>query len=80
MRIRASNKYVALSWMLAERIRTGKASALGAISGSVAGLATVTQGAGFVAPYAGVIIGLDARLRQLHHVVRDDPAAGPEPM
>jgi Amt family ammonium transporter len=50
----------ALSWMLAERIRTGKASALGAISGSVAGLATVTQGAGFVAPYAGVIIGLIA--------------------
>jgi len=50
----------AISWMLAERIRTGKASALGAISGSVAGLATVTQGAGFVAPYAGVIIGLIA--------------------
>jgi ammonium transporter, Amt family len=47
----------AVAWMLAERIRTGKASALGAISGSVAGLATVTQGAGFVAPYAGVTIG-----------------------
>ncbi|MBS1825420.1 MAG: ammonium transporter [Acidobacteria bacterium] len=50
----------AISWMLAERIKTGKASALGAISGSVAGLATVTQGAGFVAPYAGVLIGLIA--------------------
>lgn len=50
----------AISWMLAERIHTGKASALGAISGAVAGLATVTQGAGFVAPYAGVIIGLIA--------------------
>ncbi|MBL8173575.1 MAG: ammonium transporter [Bryobacterales bacterium] len=50
----------AVSWMLAERFRTGKASALGAISGSVAGLATVTQGAGFVAPYAGVVIGFIA--------------------
>ena len=48
----------ACSWMLAERIRNGKPSALGAISGSVAGLATVTQGAGFVEPWAGVIIGL----------------------
>lgn len=50
----------AISWMIAERIRTGNASALGAISGSVAGLATVTQGAGFIAPYAAVLIGLVA--------------------
>jgi len=50
----------ALSWMAAERIRSGKASALGAISGAVAGLATVTQGAGFVAPFSAVIIGLIA--------------------
>jgi Amt family ammonium transporter len=47
----------ALGWMVAERIRTGKASALGAISGSVAGLATVTQAAGFVQPFAGMLIG-----------------------
>jgi Amt family ammonium transporter len=31
---------------------------LGAISGAVAGLATVTQGAGFVAPFSGAIFGL----------------------
>jgi len=48
----------ACSWMLAEKLRNGRPSALGAISGSVAGLATVTQGSGFVEPYAGVIIGL----------------------
>jgi Amt family ammonium transporter len=35
----------AIAWMLAEQWRNGKPSALGAISGAVAGLATVTQGA-----------------------------------
>ena len=47
----------AVSWMLAERMRGGKASALGGISGAVAGLATVTQGAGFVQPFSAVLIG-----------------------
>jgi Amt family ammonium transporter len=50
----------AVSWMAAERIRNGRASALGAISGAVAGLATVTQGAGFVTPFGAVILGLIA--------------------
>jgi Amt family ammonium transporter len=50
----------AISWMLCERRRRGKASALGAISGAVAGLATVTQGAGFVQPFSAVLIGLIA--------------------
>ncbi len=50
----------AISWMLAEKIRSGKASALGGISGAVAGLATVTQGAGFVQPFSAVLIGLVA--------------------
>jgi len=50
----------AVSWMAAERLRNGKASALGAISGAVAGLATVTQGAGFVQPFSAVAIGLIA--------------------
>ena len=50
----------AIAWMLAEQIRNGKPSALGAISGAVAGLATVTQGAGFVAPLSGALIGLIA--------------------
>ena len=50
----------AVSWMLAEKFHRGKASALGAISGSVAGLATVTQGSGFVQPFSAVLIGLVA--------------------
>ena len=48
----------AVSWMVAEKLRNGRPSALGAISGSVAGLATVTQGAGFVQPFSAVLIGL----------------------
>ena len=50
----------AVSWMLAEIARKGKPSALGAISGAVAGLATVTQGAGFVQPFPAILIGLIA--------------------
>ena len=50
----------AVGWMAAERVRKGQASALGAISGAVAGLATVTQGAGFVQPFSAVAIGLIA--------------------
>ena len=50
----------AVAWMVAEKIHDGKASALGAISGAVAGLATVTQGAGFVQPFSAILIGLIA--------------------
>jgi ammonium transporter, Amt family len=50
----------AVAWMLAEQVRNGKASALGGISGAVAGLATVTQGAGYVTPLSGMLIGLIA--------------------
>ena len=48
----------AVAWMAAERWHNGRPSALGAISGAVAGLATVTQGAGFVMPFSGAIFGL----------------------
>jgi len=50
----------AVSWGAVEWLRSGKASALGAISGAVAGLATVTQAAGFVQPISAVLIGLIA--------------------
>ena len=48
----------AVGWMAAEAIVMGRPSALGAISGAVAGLATVTQGAGFVHPFSGMLYGL----------------------
>jgi Amt family ammonium transporter len=50
----------AMSWAVAERIRNGKASALGAISGAVAGLVAITPAAGFVQPMSAIVIGLAA--------------------
>jgi Amt family ammonium transporter len=50
----------ALSWSAAEWIRNGKPSALGAISGAVAGLVAITPAAGFVGPMSALVIGLIA--------------------
>src|SRR5215469_6409166 len=50
----------AIGWGAAEWIRNGKPSALGAISGAVAGLVAITPAAGFVSPGASLIIGLIA--------------------
>jgi len=50
----------ALSWSVAEWIKNGKASALGAISGAVAGLVAITPAAGFVGPMPALVIGLAA--------------------
>ncbi len=48
------------SWCLMEKIRQGKATTLGAASGAIAGLATVTPTAGFVGPNSAIIIGIIA--------------------
>ncbi len=50
----------ALGWLGAEWIRSGKPSALGAISGAVAGLVAITPASGFVGPMAALTIGLIA--------------------
>ena len=50
----------ALGWMAAEWLKNGKASALGAISGAVAGLVAITPAAGFVGPMPALLIGLVA--------------------
>ena len=47
----------ALAWLAIEWIRLGKPTVLGGISGAVAGLAGVTQTAGFVTPMSALIIG-----------------------
>ena len=52
----------ALTWSLAEWLQNGKPSALGAISGAVAGLATITQASGFVQPMSALAIGAIAGL------------------
>lgn len=47
-----------LSWMFAEWIVRGKPTVLGAATGAVAGLVSITPAAGFVSPMAAIIIGL----------------------
>lgn len=47
-------------WTVMEWIKLGKPTTLGAASGAIAGLATITPAAGFVGPNAAIIIGLAA--------------------
>jgi Amt family ammonium transporter len=49
-----------LGWGVAEWWQNGKPSALGAISGAVAGLVAITPAAGFVSPMSAIVIGLVA--------------------
>ena len=46
-----------MTWVTLEWLIRGKPSVLGVCSGLVAGLACVTQGAGYVTPMSGLIIG-----------------------
>ena len=48
----------AFTWMVAEWIRYGKPSALGAVTGMVAGLGTITPASGFVGPAGALVIGI----------------------
>jgi len=49
-----------LSWLVAEKLKSGHATTLGGASGAVAGLVAITPCAGFVNPMAAVAIGLIA--------------------
>ncbi|WP_424833495.1 ammonium transporter [Ruegeria sp.] len=46
-----------LTWALWERIRFGKASMVGLVTGTIAGLASITPASGFVGPVQALIIG-----------------------
>ena len=48
----------ALTWMACEWFKFGKPSALGAVTGMVAGLGTITPASGFVGPMGGLVIGI----------------------
>jgi len=50
----------AFGWTIAEWIHNGKPTALGAISGAVAGLVAITPASGFVQPFSALAIGLIA--------------------
>ena len=49
-----------LGWTIAEWIHNGKPTALGAISGAVAGLVAITPASGFVQPFSALLIGVVA--------------------
>ncbi len=46
-----------LTWALWERIKYGKASLVGVVTGTIAGLASITPASGFVGPIEALIIG-----------------------
>ena len=46
-----------LTWALWERVKYGKASLVGMVTGTIAGLAAITPASGFVGPFEALIIG-----------------------
>jgi Amt family ammonium transporter len=48
----------AMTWMTIEWVKHGKPSGLGAVTGMVAGLATITPASGSVGPAGGMLIGM----------------------
>ena len=52
----------ALVWLLVEKFKVGKPTSVGFATGAIAGLATITPAAGYVAPWAAVVIGALAAL------------------
>jgi len=50
----------AITWMFYEWIKFGKPTALGTVTGLIAGLGTITPASGFVGPAGALIIGITA--------------------
>lgn len=51
-----------LTWALWERIKFGKSSLVGLVTGTIAGLASITPASGFVGPWEALLIGSVAGL------------------
>ncbi|MBI5050811.1 MAG: ammonium transporter [Nitrospirae bacterium] len=52
----------AMTWLIIEWSKRGKPTALGVVSGAVAGLVAITPAAGFVTPVSSILIGIGAGL------------------
>ncbi|KUR71767.1 ammonium transporter [Novosphingobium fuchskuhlense] len=52
----------ALAWLAIEKFSIGKPTSVGFATGAIAGLATVTPAAGFIAPGAAILFGIAAAL------------------
>jgi Amt family ammonium transporter len=63
----------ALAWALGEKITRGHASALGAVSGAVAGLVAITPAAGFAGVGGAIVLGAVASIVCLWAVVNLKP-------
>lgn len=48
----------ALIWILLERLKIGKPTSIGIVTGAVAGLATITPAAGYIGPMGAIVLGL----------------------
>lgn len=62
-----------LSWALWERIRFGKSSMVGLVTGTIAGLASITPASGSVGPIEAMIIGAIAGVltQEMCHVIKN---------
>lgn len=54
--------FATVTWLIIERIKTGKPKFIGLMTGAVAGLATITPAAGFVPVWAAALIGIIASM------------------
>ncbi len=58
--IQLSTVAAALAWMAVEWLQRDKPTALGAMSGAVAGLVAIAPAAGYVSPLSSLVIGVGA--------------------
>ncbi len=52
--------FASLTWMAIEWARFGKPSMVGTVTGTIAGLATITPASGFVGPFGALVIGVSS--------------------
>ncbi|WJI09986.1 ammonium transporter [Methanobacterium sp. CWC-01] len=65
-----------LGWILMDKLKTGKPTLLGALSGAIAGLAAITPAAGYVNVTAAMIIGFVASIISYYAVSHLKPLLG----
>ena len=71
-----STAAAALTWMFLEWRSHGKPSALGLVSGAIAGLGAITPASGYVGPLGGFVIGITSGLACYFAVVKVKTALG----
>ncbi len=65
-----------MTWILMDKLKTGKPTILGALSGAIAGLAAITPAAGYVNITAAIIIGFVASICAYYAVSHLKPRFG----